>query len=55
MIVKMDLRFFVHANKISPPVSILSNFSSLINTITNTVELWGDEQHVFAKRYILSL
>ena len=55
MIVKMDLRFFVHVNRISPPVSIFSNFSSLINIITNPVELWGDEQHVSAKRYFLSL
>ncbi|MHB8336119.1 MAG: hypothetical protein ACYDEE_01730 [Ignavibacteriaceae bacterium] len=55
MIIKMDLQKYVRTYECSPPVRILNNFSSLINTITNPLELRGNERHIPAKRYILSL
>ena len=55
MIIKMDVQSFVRTYESSPPVRILNNFPSLINTITNPVELRGNERYIPAKRYSLSL
>ena len=55
MIIKMDVQKFVRTLECSPPVIILNNFSSLINTITNPVELRGHERYIPTKRYSLSL
>ncbi|MHB8580968.1 MAG: hypothetical protein ACYDA4_14085 [Ignavibacteriaceae bacterium] len=55
MIIKIDLQNYVRTYESSPPVRILNNFSSLIITTTNLLELRGNERHIPSKRYILSL